>query len=447
MKKTDIKKLKRLLKKRFLYGSIILAAILVGFGLSQTSFLTNTTASLQDTKQIKLGSLPIVQPTIKYGFVLDTLNVTEANIEANQFLADILLKHKIDYVTIDQIAKNSKDIYDVTKLRAGKPFMVINQDTTTAADYFIYEPNVYRYVIYNLKNPSDIKVVEREVETEVKTASGTVETSLWNTMVDNGLSYELTAKMEDALAWSIDFYHIAKGDQFKLIYDQEYIDGQKVGIGKVYAAYYKNFENEYYAIHFENEKHQGFFDEKGRPMKKAFLKSPVRFSRISSRYNKRRFHPILKRVKAHLGTDYAAPKGTPILAVADGVVSKRGYGKGNGNYIKIKHDDVHATQYLHMSKFAKGVRKGTHVKQGQTIGYVGSTGLATGPHVCFRFWKNGKQVDHLRQNLPPPDPMPEEDLPRYFEVRDVMVAKLDAIPYKETKQLADNSSPIKTKDP
>lgn len=420
-------------KKNLLLFSTILAALVAGFVLSGFPAQKNGSAFLNKSNQQALGFFPLVEPTIKFGFVTDTLAITEDIIQPNQFLADILLKHKVNYQTIDQIARASKDVFDVRDLRADKPYMVVAKDTIQMADYFVYEPSVFKYVVYNLKNPSDIKIIERPIETVQKSSSGIIESSLWNTMVDNGLSYELTAKMEDALAWSIDFHHIAKGDKFKLVYDEQLIDGKVVGVGDVYAAYYKNFDNEYHAIYFENEKHNGFFDLEGRSMKKAFLKSPVKFSRISSRYNKRRFHPILKRVKPHLGTDYAAPKGTPILAVADGVVIQRGYGKGNGNYIKLKHDASIQTQYLHMSKFKKGVTKGTHVKQGQVIGYVGSTGLATGPHVCFRFWKNGRQVNHLKQNLPPPDPMPKEDLPRYYEVRDKWVKKLDAIGFKEIK--------------
>lgn len=165
-------------------------------------------------------------------------------------------------------------------------------------------------------------------------------------------------------------------------------------------------------------------------MNKGFLKAPVKASRISSYYNLNRFHPILKRRRPHLGTDYAAPHGTPIQAVGDGVVSIASYTNGNGNYVKIKHDDTYQTQYLHMSGFADGIRAGSHVKQGQTIGYVGSTGLATGPHVCFRFWKNGRQVNHLRLNFPPPEPLPESELAKFNEQRDVYLKQLDEIVIK-----------------
>jgi len=175
-------------------------------------------------------------------------------------------------------------------------------------------------------------------------------------------------------------------------------------------------------------------------MKKNFLKSPVKYSRISSGFNMNRFHPVLKRRKAHLGTDYAAPYGTPILAVANGVVTKASRTRGNGNYVKIKHDKTYQTQYLHMQKFAKGVDVGVHVKQGQVIGYVGSTGLATGPHVCFRFWKNGRQVNHLKEDLPPPDPMPEKDIPAFEIVRDKVAKQLDEINWPAEKEVFDDAT-------
>ncbi len=416
-------------KPKVFYTVAILALCL--FIVSKIGANKNQAAALVNAdKDDSIGHFPIIEPTHKYGFVLDTFNVTEGTIQENEFLADILLKHKVDYVAIHNLATETRDIYDVKSLRANKPFTILNIDTTTSADYFIFEPNPYHYVIYDLKEPAKSEMVKRKIDKVIKEASGVVNGSLWMTMQENGLSYELTTKMEDALAWSVDFYHIQKGDKFKAIYEQDYIDGEFVGIGKLFGAYYQNSDQEYYAVHYETEKHHGFFDLEGLPMKKAFLKAPVKYSRISSRFSKRRFHPVLKRYKSHLGTDYAAPRGTPIMAVADGVVSKRAYTKNNGNYIKIKHDKVYSTQYLHMSKFKSDVKAGTYVKQGDVIGYVGKTGLATGNHVCFRFWKNGVQVDPRRQNLPPPDPMPKEDLPEYLKVRDSIKLVLDKIEFK-----------------
>ena len=417
----------KLNKKKVLLVSLIAISCLLG-----GAFLVNSNTLLADSNNPtneNIGAFKIIEPTLKYGFVLDTFHITKAEIEANQFLSDLLLEYKMDYVDIDQLVQNTNEVFDVRNFRVGKPYMILNADTTNSADYFIYEPSVYSYLIYDLKNLS-VKKVEREIITKIETASGIIESSLWQTMLDNNLSFDLTAKMEDALAWTIDFHHIQKDDRFKLIYEQHYIEDKPVGVGEIKGAYYKNMDNEYYAFRFENDIHSGFYDLEARPMEKAFLKSPVKYSRISSRYNLRRFHPVLRRTKAHLGTDYAAPYGTPIYAVADGVVTKATRSRGNGKYVKIKHDNVYQTQYLHMSKFAEGIKPGVHVKQGETIGYVGSTGLATGPHVCFRFWKNGRQVNHLRENLPPPEPMPEKDIPRFNILKDTMKKKLDLVQFK-----------------
>ena len=405
--------------KVFGYSSFILVASLF-------AFLTNSNSPQDDIPLERLSELPIAESNDRFGFNLNEYFVSEGEIQPNQFLADILIPHHVSYVDIAALSENAKDVFDVRALRAGKSYVIISRDTTRQADYFIYEPNKLRYVVYDLINKT-VEIKEREIERVTRTASGSIESSLWQTMVDQDLNYDLAARMEDALAWSVSFHHIQKGDVFKVLYDELYVEGERVGVGELYAAYFHNSDNDYYAIKFENERYNGFYDLEGRPMKKVFLKAPVKFSRISSRYNLRRFHPVQKRVKAHLGTDYAAPYGTPIYSVANGVVTKASRTKGNGNYVKVKHDDTYTTQYLHMQRFAKGIAPGVQVQQGQVIGYVGSTGLATGPHVCFRFWKNGKQVDHLRLNLPEPEPMAEEELPAYFEVRDSLKQIIDQI--------------------
>lgn len=427
-------------KKRILKWSLaMLILTLVGLSIAGLYFYNNNSKANQPPIE-KLTAFSIPQPTIEYGFVIDTFQVTRDTIQNNEFLADILMRHKVSFTDIDALARSVKDTFDVRSLRANRPYAILTSDTSRAAQYFIYEPSVFSYVIFDLQNKTATKI-DRPIDIRVKTGSGIVESSLWNAMTDNGMSFELAARMEDALAWSIDFHHIQKEDRFKLVYEEQAIDGQAVGIGEIFGAYYKTGDNEYYAIHFENEKHSGFYDLEARSMKKAFLKAPVKYSRISSRYNLRRFHPILRRTRPHFGTDYAAPQGTPIYAVADGRVTKRSRTRGNGNYVKIKHDDIYQTQYLHMSRFAKGVNVGTYVKQGQTIGYVGQTGLARGPHVCFRFWKNGKQVNHLRENLPPPDPMPEADIPRFNIVKAKVKQQLDGIDFKEISPAKNASQP------
>ncbi|MEM9886835.1 MAG: peptidoglycan DD-metalloendopeptidase family protein [Bacteroidota bacterium] len=425
--------MKNFFEKTNLYSLILVAVVLLSASIA-TYFLlqSNDKEHLQANLNLPetLDCFPITVPNMKYGFVLDTFHVTEGTIKSGTFFGDILNEHRLDYTTIDQIVQNTKDVFDVGKLRVDRKFMVLASDTTQAADYLIYEPSVYEYIVFDLKN-KDARVEERPITTEERVSAGQIESSLWNAMIDNGMSFDLAARMEDALQWSLDFHHVQKGDQFKLVYDENYIEGESVGIGDLYAAYYKTGDDEYYAIYFESEQEdqKGFYDLKGQPMKKGFLRSPVKYARISSKYNLRRFHPILKRTRPHYGTDYAAPYGTPIYAVGDGVVSRSGYTKGNGNFVKIKHDDTYQTQYLHMQKFAKGMKVGKHVRQGEVIGYVGSTGLATGPHVCFRFWMNGKQVNHLALKFPPAKPLAEEYMPEFEKIRDRYLADLAKVDF------------------
>jgi murein DD-endopeptidase MepM/ murein hydrolase activator NlpD len=422
--------------KQSLVGLLIITAISSLYFLSRNHQDQLQASLAASEKAIDIDAFPITVPTLKYGFAVDTFQLVENTIQSGQFLGDILQKYKIDYQTIEQLVTNAKDVFDVRQLRVGKPYTILTKDSTASADYFIYEPSVYEYIVFDLKDDLQVERVERTVTSEIRASTGSLESSLWNAIVGQGLSYDLASKMEDALQWSVDFHHLQKGDEFKLIYDQNFIEEEEVGIGNVHAAYYKTGINEYYAIYYENEKGDisGYYDLKGHPMKRGFLKAPVKYSRISSYYNLNRFHPILKRRRPHYGTDYAAPYGTPIYAVGDGVVSRASYTKGNGNFVKIKHDDTFETQYLHMQKFAKGISPGVHVQQGQVIGYVGSTGLATGPHVCFRFWKNGKQVNHLNIKFPPAKPLPEEEMPAFNKLKDQYLEQLNAMIIEENME-------------
>jgi len=335
------------------------------------------------------------------------------------------------------VNNSEKAGFSITRMMVGKNLYFLTSKTETKAGFMIYEPSPYEYVVFSLKAPFEVKIVKRAVETRQVASSGVLESSFWQALIDNELSDELADGMIDILATSVDFYHQKQGDRFKVVYEQHFVEGRAVGTGKIIAAVYERDNKEYYAFNFEKEGLScKYYDFDGRPARKAFLKAPVKFSRISSRFNMNRLHPVLGYHKAHFGTDYAAPYGTPILAVADGVVEEATRRGGNGNFVKLRHDNTYSTQYLHMQSFAKGIRPGTRVSQGQTIGYVGSTGLATGPHVCFRFWKNGQQVDHLRLNLPAPEPIKGENLKQYETARDALKKQLDAVPYRTSEEIA-----------
>ncbi|MFT4602068.1 MAG: murein DD-endopeptidase MepM/ murein hydrolase activator NlpD [Arenicella sp.] len=248
---------------------------------------------------------------------------------------------------------------------------------------------------------------------------------------DINMTGEMAEYVAGVFAWTIDFFKLHPGDEFKVIYQEKSVEGTPYSVGEISSAWFKHQGHEYYGFKYSMDStgtRIGMFDENGKEMKRPFLMAPVKYSRISSGFSGRRFHPVQKRWKAHLGTDYAAPKGTPIMATADGYVIAASYSGGNGNYVKIKHDEVYTTQYLHMTGFALGIKKGVHVMQGQTIGFVGSTGLATGPHVCYRFWKNGKQINHRAEKFPPSVPMPDSILPDYLKFIEPIKARLDSMP-------------------
>ncbi|PCJ77659.1 MAG: peptidase M23 [Flavobacteriales bacterium] len=364
----------------------------------------------------------------EYGFAIDSFIIHKGTIKKNQFLADILLRHHVSYPEIDRLVKKAKDTFDVRKIRAGKNYCILNaKDSTEKAQFFIYEQDPVNYVVFDLRDTFNIYTEKKEVEIREKVAFGTIKSSLYETLLESDASVELAMALAEIYAWTIDFYRIQKGDEFKVVYEEKYVEGNPIGIGKIKSADFIHKDEHFYAFHFDQSGIDDYFDENAKSLRKTFLKAPLKFSRISSKYSLRRFHPVQKRYKAHLGTDYAAPKGTPIMSVGDGEVKEAGYKKYNGRYVKIRHNGTYTTQYLHMSKIAKGLKKGKFIRQGDVIGYVGSSGLATGPHVCFRFWKNGKQVNHLKEKFPAAKPVKEIYLEEYLKLIRELKKELEGI--------------------
>jgi murein DD-endopeptidase MepM/ murein hydrolase activator NlpD len=387
-----------------------------------------------------LDALPVVPQNMRWGFALDQFSHTETELKRGDILGSLLLEQGLDYPKVAKLVDNCKGKFNISSLRMGRKLHFLAPHASDKPCYMVYEPSPYEYAVFQLVEPFQVQITKRDIHTEVVAASGVLESSFWQALTDNGLSDELADGMIDILASSVDFYHQKQGDRFKVVFEQHIVEGEKVGTGKILAALYEREGKEYYAFNFQHATEKtDYFDFDGRPARKAFLKAPVKVSRISSRYNLNRLHPVLGYHKAHLGTDYAAPHGTPIIAVASGTVTEATRRGGNGNFVRIRHDGTYETQYLHMSGFAKGVRAGTRVVQGQTIGYVGSTGLATGPHVCFRFWKNGVQVDHLRLNLPQPEPIKGAEFQRFTTVRDQLMQLLNSVRYRSHEEIAQES--------
>ncbi len=381
-----------------------------------------------------------VKPQIieEFGYILNDYKVVKDTIQSGESFGEILDRHHIDYPTIYKIAEAAKDTFDIRRLRAGKPYTILaTRDSLEKAQVFIYQPNKVEYLIVDFRDSIQTKFGRKEVRVVEKTASGVIESSLSEAIEGQNLNYILAHEMSDIYAWTIDFFHLQKGDSFKLIYEEKFInDTIPVGIGNIKAAYFVHKDKPMYAFNFVTDSTKNlndYYDENAKTLRRQFLKAPLKFSRISSRYNlNRRIKLYGNRVRAHKGTDFAASVGTPIMSTANGTVIESRYRGGNGNYVKIRHNSVYTTQYLHMKK--RAVRKGDYVKQGDVIGYVGMTGNTSGPHVCYRFWKNGKQVDPFRQKLPEADPIREDLKSDYFLHIASIKEQLDAIPsqYLET---------------
>ena len=416
------------IKKNLFQTAKVLAITVAGLFVTETSDLTSFVRKSKP-KKWALSALPVVTPTVKYGFALDTFQVIEDKVKSDDIFTSMLTKRGLTYKQADSLARKANAFYDFSKIQDGKPYTVLSKDVRAGFDYFIFEPDAKRYILFDLSTPS-VKEVKRAVDIQEFALSGRVKKSLWETMVESGMSYSLADKVEDALKYKFDLRKFEDGDEYKLIWEEEIVEGRSVGVKclKAVAVKEKNEETPVYAYYFDNGKEKGFYEKDGLPMRDGFLKSPLKYSNITSHYSMNRMHPILGYNRPHFGTDYAAPQGTPIMSVADGVVQEARYGAGgNGNYVKIKHLHPYESQYLHMSRFAKGISPGTHVKQGEVIGYVGQTGLATGPHVCFRFWKSGNQVNHLKEKLPQVSTFSSDDRSKFKNVSDSLKKRLDNI--------------------
>ena len=386
-------------------------------------FILSNINNEKTTKEIDEVVPKVIEPEYAYGILVDSFNVTKGVVKQGQTLGEILYANHIDHPQIAEIVNKSKGIFDVRRVNAGKEFTIICvDDSTEKACYFIYQEDPTNYVVMDLTNEVDVYRGKKEVTTKVNVAYGEINSSLWITIQEQNLSPKIAAELSTIYAWTIDFFKIQKGDAFKVYYENKYIDNEYIGIGRILASEFTHKGQNFYSFYYrENENFGDYFDEKGRTLRKAFLKAPVDYKRISSRYSKRRKHPVTGRWKGHFGTDYAADRGTPIVTTANGTIVSASYTKNNGNFVKVRHNGTYTTQYLHMSKIKPGIRKGVYVKQGETIGYVGSTGLATGPHVCYRFWVNGKQVDPYKQDLPPGDPIKEANREVYMIAKDSLM--------------------------
>jgi murein DD-endopeptidase MepM/ murein hydrolase activator NlpD len=418
--------------KRRIAGLLILAVVFATGVLLINRYYIPTHVSKAVVADSARVALEVKEPQLLYGMVVDNNLVVEDKIRRNQSLSDILNEYNVPAKLIHDISQMSRSIFDVRKIAPDKKYTLICQrDSLKTAKAFVYEPNAIDYIIFSFEDSLSVNLYKRDVITVEKSITGEIRSNLSETIEEMGISHELTNKFVDIFGWQVDFQRLQRGDKFKLIYEEQQVEGKYVGIKQINAIYFEHYNTPYYAFPFDQGEGVDYFDVEGNSLRKALLKYPIEFTRISSRYTLNRFHPVQKRWKAHLGTDFAAPTGTPIRSVGDGLIEEAQYKSNNGNYVKIRHNGTYTTQYLHMSRIASGVRAGTRVRQGQTIGYVGSTGLATGPHLCYRFWKNGVQVDALKADLPPSQPVAKDKREAFNVLKQDLTQKLDAIPFAQ----------------
>ena len=382
----------------------------------------------QSEKKVKIVKpIPIV---VDFGFTLNNFDVIHDTIVDGDTFGSIIQKQNLGNKQVHEIVAKIKDTFDVRILRKGKPYALLrSKDKSKKLQVFVYQPDRLTYYVVDFRDSTSVYKKTRPLTLRRRTIAGALNGSLSETLENQNVNGALANKISTVYAWSIDFFKLQKGDKFAITFTERYInDTIYDGVEQLEAAFFEYKGKIIYAFPFAQSEHSrkmDYYDEEGKALKNFFLKAPLKFVNITSRYAKTRFHPVQRIWKAHKGTDYAAPKGAPIMTTASGVVEQTGFTAGNGNFVKVKHNKTYSTQYLHMSKIL--VRRGQRVSQGDVIGKVGSTGLATGPHVCYRFWKNGVQVDALRLKLPNSEPMNKKNLPRFIAQTAPLKKQLDSI--------------------
>jgi len=394
--------------------------------------LIKNKTEITDSNELNINNdvaVEIRKPVFEYGIQLDSFKIIKEVVLSGENISGIWANYNMFFLK-DDILKKSSEVFDFIKnLKATNNYTVLLKSDT--ARYFIYELDKINYVVVDVCDRDNIDVYKgvKQVITKPMFSQSVITSSLSEACSEKNISQKLSQEISEIYAWTIDFFTIQEGDIFKVYYENNYIDScgkeKYIGVGKILAAEFVHKNQSFYAFYFEQNGNYGeYFDENGMTLRKAFLKAPLNYYRISSRYSKNRKHPVTGQWKGHFGTDYAAPKGTPIMTTANGTIETASFTKYNGYYVKVKHNSTYSTQYLHMSKIKSNIKKGVFVKQGDIIGYVGSTGLATGPHVCYRFWKNGVQVDPYKQKLPPGDPIEEKNKVKFLQYKDSLLLKL-----------------------
>jgi len=404
--------------------AVFLTALIIGACTNSVKTKPGSAAVVADTLAAKKKNIS----EFIYGFPTDSFNMITGHVKPNGFLSEILLKHGITMKEIDQLIRNSKDVFDVRKIRSGNDYMLYcDRDSAARARYMVYEHDPTIFYVFSFNDSLKITPVRKEIKSEIKYSSGTIETSLWYAVKNSGMHLKLVGDLSDIFAWTVDFFGLQKGDNFKVVYEEYFIDGKSLGTGRIYAAQFNRSGSSITAIPFIQDGRESYFDVNGNSLRKQFLKAPLQFSRITSHFSAARMHPILRILRPHYGVDYAAPIGTPVHSIGDGRIISASDGGGEGKMVRIQHNSVYATGYMHLSKFGDGIRAGAFVKQGDIIGYVGSSGLSTGPHLDFRIFMNGSPVDPLKVDAPPVEPISEANKAQFEKIKTVVLSLIGTL--------------------
>lgn len=411
-------------RKKVYIPLILLLALTLLFYLLTINSITCTDSDHEEPPEELL--------TDDFGIDLNRYRKESRGVRPHETLGRILNDAGIAFTIIESISEKLKPDFEVRNIRAGNTchlYYAIEADSVLR--YFVYEITNTKYFKVSFSDTLTAEVIENEIRLRLSGGKGIIKSSLWNAMKGGEMDPVLASKLSEIYAWEIDFYRIQRDDSFKVLYEKKYVGTNYIGTGSIRAALFTHSGKDFYAFFFEEDTIKDYFNHEAQSLRKAFLKAPLKYSRISSGFSNSRLHPVLRTRRPHYGTDYAAPTGTPIMAVGDGVVTEARYHGGNGNYVRIRHNSVYETQYLHMSRFAAGIRPGVRVSQGDIIGYVGMTGLATGPHVCFRFWKNGQQVNHLKEAFPHAAPLDSVYHGNFFELRDFYMQGFERLVFEK----------------
>ncbi|QWX83384.1 peptidoglycan DD-metalloendopeptidase family protein [Cellulophaga sp. HaHaR_3_176] len=402
------------------------------------------------TANEKIEKVEVIEKPViieAYGFNIADFEIVRDTVRNGDSFGELMLQNKVDYQKIFKVSTELKDTFDVRKIQIGKPYAILkSKDTTQTTQYFVYENDRINYTVVDLRDSVVAYRSKKNVKYVERVASGVITSNLSTAINEQGIDYMVTNNLSEIYAWSIDFFRLQKGDKFKVIYKEKYInDSIYAGAEPIEAAYFEHNGESFYGFEYQVDSLKNiteYYDDAAKNLRRTFLKAPVEFSRISSRFNlNRRIKYYGYKLRPHKGTDYAAPLGTPILATANGTVVESTRRGGNGKYVKIEHNGTYSTQYLHMKN--QNVKKGDFVKQGDVIGWIGMTGNTGGPHVCYRFWKNGQQVDPLKEKLPAADPIVDSLRADYLKFINPIKTKLDNVEYtiiekEEEQQITQN---------